>query len=139
VTYAYLTYIWIRDHQTSPRSMASLDRATESEGYVSTAAPGFYRPSATLPITAHKRALIYAITTYPVTILIGETGSGKTTQLPQFLHTSGGFTKDGKIVACTQPRRVAATSVAIRVAEEMGVRVGDEVRCEFSACLGGEG
>lgn len=106
-------------------AMASLDRATEAEEYV--AAPGFYRPSTTLPITAHKRALLYAISTYPVTILIGETGSGKTTQLPQFLHASGAFTSDGKMVACTQPRRVAATTVALRVAEEMGVSVGDEV------------
>ncbi|KAF8544033.1 pre-mRNA splicing factor [Trichophaea hybrida] len=106
--------------------MASLDRATETEEFVPTAAPGFYRPSTTLPITAHKRALLYAVSTYPVTILIGETGSGKTTQLPQFLH-SGGFTSDGKIIACTQPRRVAATTVAVRVAEEMGVKIGDEV------------
>ena len=105
--------------------MASLDR--DADEYVPTAAPGFYRPSTSLPISAHKRALVYAVTTFPVTILIGETGSGKTTQLPQFLHTDGDFTAAGKMVACTQPRRVAATTVAIRVAEEMGVRVGDEV------------
>jgi ATP-dependent RNA helicase DDX35 len=104
--------------------MASLDRATETEGFIST--PGFYRPSTVLPISKHKRALLYAVETYPITILIGETGSGKTTQLPQFLHEAG-WTADGRIVACTQPRRVAATTVAVRVAEEMGVRCGDEV------------
>ena len=97
--------------------MASLDRATEAEEFVSN--PGFYRPSTALPITAHKRALLYAISTNPVTILIGETGSGKTTQLPQFLHSSGAYTSTGKMIACTQPRRVAATSVAKRVADEM--------------------
>lgn len=55
-----------------------------------------------------------------VTIVVGETGSGKTTQLGQFLHEEG-YTKYG-IVGCTQPRRVAAMSVAKRVSEEMEVR-----------------
>jgi pre-mRNA-splicing factor ATP-dependent RNA helicase DHX16 len=55
-----------------------------------------------------------------------ETGSGKTTQLPQYLHEAG-YTKGGMKVGCTQPRRVAAMSVAARVAEEMGVRLGQEV------------
>ena len=109
--------------------MASQDRVTEADGdeedFVA-AAPGFYKASTTLPIVAHKRALVYAVTTFPVTILVGETGSGKTTQLPQFLHGAG-FARDGKAIAVTQPRRVAATSVALRVAEEMGVRIGLEV------------
>lgn len=56
-----------------------------------------------------------------VTIVIGETGSGKTTQLGQFLHEEG-YTKYG-IIGCTQPRRVAAMSVAKRVSEEMEVRL----------------
>ena len=55
-------------------------------------------------------------------IMVGETGSGKTTQLPQYLHQVG-YTAEGKI-ACTQPRRVAAMSVAARVAEEMGCKLG---------------
>lgn len=50
-----------------------------------------------------------------VIIMVGETGSGKTTQLPQYLHEDG-YTKVGKI-GCTQPRRVAAMSVAKRVSE----------------------
>lgn len=57
--------------------------------------------------------------------MVGETGSGKTTQLPQYLHEIG-YTKAGKI-GCTQPRRVAAMSVATRVAEEMNVKLGEEV------------
>lgn len=56
---------------------------------------------------------------------MGETGSGKTTQIPQYLHEAG-FSKKGKI-GCTQPRRVAAMSVAKRVADEMGVKLGLEV------------
>ncbi|RZC31968.1 HA2, OB NTP bind, CAF-1 p150, and/or DUF390 domain containing protein [Asbolus verrucosus] len=54
------------------------------------------------------------------------TGSGKTTQIPQYLHEAG-FTQDGKKIGCTQPRRVAAMSVAARVAQEMGVKLGNEV------------
>ena len=58
--------------------------------------------------------------------MVAETGSGKTTQLPQYLHEAG-YTANGQKVGCTQPRRVAAMSVAARVAEEMGTKVGYEV------------
>lgn len=82
-----------------------------------------------LPVYALRKELLDAIAEYQVLIVVGETGSGKTTQLPQFLHEAG-YTKDGKKVGCTQPRRVAAMSVAARVAEEMGVRLGRE--CGYS-------
>lgn len=59
-------------------------------------------------------------------IIEGETGSGKTTQIPQYLYEDG-FTAEGKKIACTQPRRVAAMSVAARVAEETGTKLGNEV------------
>lgn len=58
-------------------------------------------------------------------MVIGETGSGKTTQMTQYLAEAG-FTTKGRI-GCTQPRRVAAMSVAKRVAEEFGCRLGEEV------------
>lgn len=63
---------------------------------------------------------------FQILIVEGETGSGKTTQIPQYLHEEG-FTQDGKKIGCTQPRRVAAMSVASRVAQEMGVKLGNEV------------
>ncbi|KAI4243457.1 MAG: hypothetical protein L6R40_003459 [Gallowayella cf. fulva] len=79
-----------------------------------------------LPIYSFRDELLKAVEQYQVLIIVGETGSGKTTQIPQYLHEAG-YTKDGMKVGCTQPRRVAAMSVAARVAEEMGVKVGNEV------------
>lgn len=78
-----------------------------------------------LPVYKYKEGLIAAIRDHQVLIIEGETGSGKTTQIPQYL-VEAGYTKAGKI-GCTQPRRVAAMSVAARVAEEMSVKLGAEV------------
>ncbi|XP_029164898.1 pre-mRNA-splicing factor ATP-dependent RNA helicase DHX16 [Nylanderia fulva] len=79
-----------------------------------------------LPIYPFRKDLIQAIKDHQVLIIEGETGSGKTTQIPQYLYESG-FAEDGKIIGCTQPRRVAAMSVAARVAHEMAVKLGNEV------------
>eukprot|EP00871_Galdieria_phlegrea_P001848 jgi/Galph1/2664/GphlegSOOS_G1363.1 len=78
-----------------------------------------------LPIYRLRDQLLEAIAQNQVLIVIGETGSGKTTQITQFLHEEG-YTRNGKI-GCTQPRRVAAISVAKRVAEETGTRLGELV------------
>lgn len=78
-----------------------------------------------LPAFACRERLLKQIRENQVTIVIGETGSGKTTQLGQFLHEEG-YTKHG-IIGCTQPRRVAAMSVAKRVSEEMECVLGEEV------------
>ncbi|GAM82035.1 hypothetical protein ANO11243_000140 [Dothideomycetidae sp. 11243] len=80
----------------------------------------------TLPVYQYRNEFLSAIDKYQILIVVGETGSGKTTQLPQYLHEAG-YTNNGMKVGCTQPRRVAAMSVATRVAEEMGVKVGNEV------------
>ncbi|KAH9950558.1 pre-mRNA splicing factor [Amylocystis lapponica] len=79
-----------------------------------------------LPIYQYREQLLEAIKEHQVLIVVAETGSGKTTQLPQYLHEAG-YTAGGLKVGCTQPRRVAAMSVAARVAEEMGTKVGYEV------------
>lgn len=88
--------------------------------------PALHKPSALLPIAKHKDSLLYLVETNQVTIVVGQTGSGKTTQIPQFLADAG-WCEDGKIVGVTQPRRVAATTVAIRVAEEVGCELGKDV------------
>ncbi|XP_062299033.1 ATP-dependent RNA helicase DHX8-like [Scomber scombrus] len=78
-----------------------------------------------LPIFKLKEQLIQAIHDNQIMIVVGETGSGKTTQITQYLAEAG-YTARGKI-GCTQPRRVAAMSVAKRVSEEYGCRLGQEV------------
>ncbi|RVE54979.1 hypothetical protein evm_000346 [Chilo suppressalis] len=78
-----------------------------------------------LPIYKLRDELTKAVADNQILIVIGETGSGKTTQITQYLADCG-LTARGKI-ACTQPRRVAAMSVAKRVAEEFGCRLGQEV------------
>lgn len=74
-------------------------------------------------VESHR--LIMLLAWGQVLVVIGETGSGKTTQMTQFLAEAG-YTSKGKI-GCTQPRRVAAMSVSKRVAEEVGCRLGEEV------------
>jgi len=65
--------------------------------------PALHKPAALLPIAKHKEALLYTIETYPITIVVGQTGSGKSTQIPQFLKQAG-WSADGKIIAITQVR-----------------------------------
>lgn len=78
-----------------------------------------------LPIYPYRDDLLKDVNDHQVLVIVGETGSGKTTQIPQYLHEAG-YTKRGKI-GCTQPRRVAAMSVAARVSDELGVKLGHEV------------
>lgn len=112
--------------------------------------PALYKPADLLPIAKYRESLLYLVETNPVTIVVGQTGSGKTTQIPQFLEHAG-WCADGKTIAITQvgifvtlryliilplrnyptnlnqPRRIAATTVSIRVAEEFGCELGKEV------------
>ncbi|EKM82923.1 hypothetical protein AGABI1DRAFT_118329 [Agaricus bisporus var. burnettii JB137-S8] len=104
---------------------STLDRASEQEGSLVQSAP-LHSQRERLPIHQHRSKLLYCVENYGVTIVVGQTGCGKTTQLPQYLHEAG-WTANGATIACTQPRRVAATSVANRVAAEVGTVLGDEV------------
>lgn len=81
-----------------------------------------------LPIAVRAAEITAAIQAHPVIVLAGETGSGKSTQVPKMCLAAGRGAA-GRI-ACTQPRRVAALSVSRRVAEELGVRWGREVGCK---------
>ena len=78
-----------------------------------------------LPVYQCRKELMNVIRDNSIIVIVGETGSGKTTQLTQYLYEEG-YTKYG-IIGCTQPRRVAAVSVAKRVSEEMGCALGDKV------------
>ena len=120
-------------------------------GAASTPGPRLQEAKQGLPITAARQQLVDMIRDCQSLVLVGETGSGKTTQLPQFLLQAGlaqaclsavgsatykpsertrrqllGCVQGG-CIAVTQPRRVAATAVAARVAKEMGVQLGAEV------------
>ncbi|KAJ1675460.1 hypothetical protein EV182_001219 [Spiromyces aspiralis] len=79
-----------------------------------------------LPVHKHRRAILYAVEKFRTVIIVGETGSGKTTQVPQYLYEAG-WSRDGRVIACTQPRRVAAMAAAARVSEEMNSELGGTV------------
>ncbi|MFC4764433.1 ATP-dependent RNA helicase HrpA [Dyella koreensis] len=78
-----------------------------------------------LPITARADDIIKLIREHQVVVIAGETGSGKTTQLPKLCLAAG--RGEAGMIGCTQPRRLAARSVARRVAEELGTQLGDQV------------
>ncbi|KAI9143728.1 P-loop containing nucleoside triphosphate hydrolase protein [Paraphysoderma sedebokerense] len=80
-----------------------------------------------LPVHNQRDEFLELIQNNQILVLVGETGSGKTTQIPQFLVWDDLPMRKGKMIACTQPRRVAAMSVAKRVADEMDVSIGAEV------------
>jgi ATP-dependent RNA helicase DHX8/PRP22 len=78
-----------------------------------------------LPVFTYRKALLDAVEANQLLIVVGDTGSGKTTQLTQYL-AEGGYANEG-MIGCTQPRRVAAMSVAERVSQEVGCVLGHEV------------
>uniref|UniRef100_A0A8C9J2J2 Activating signal cointegrator 1 complex subunit 3 n=1 Tax=Panthera tigris altaica TaxID=74533 RepID=A0A8C9J2J2_PANTA len=73
-----------------------------------------------LPILAEEQVIMEAVAEHPIVIVCGETGSGKTTQVPQFLYEAG-YTSDDSIIGITEPRRVAAVAMSQRVAKEMNL------------------
>lgn len=85
-------------------------------------AEALYEIRKTLPVYRVKDEVVPALLENEVTILIGETGSGKSTQIPQFLMDT-----TDRNIAVTQPRRVAAMNLAMRVSDEYGCHIGEEV------------
>nr|XP_021330013.1 probable ATP-dependent RNA helicase DHX40 isoform X3 [Danio rerio] len=104
--------------------MSTKKRSSETE----------HHESKKLPIYQYKDKLVQAVEENTFLIVTGETGSGKTTQLPQYLYKAG-LSRNGRI-GVTQPRRVAAITVAQRVSSEMQVRLGEEVgyQVRFDDC-----
>lgn len=107
----------------APEWKQKAESKTLSYGIISSKSIKEQRES--LPVYRLKPELLRAMSENQVLVVIGETGSGKTTQMTQYMHELG-ITKNG-MIGCTQPRRVAAVSVAKRVAEEFGCTLGEEV------------
>ncbi|KZT19476.1 P-loop containing nucleoside triphosphate hydrolase protein [Neolentinus lepideus HHB14362 ss-1] len=113
--------------------------ATERKAFVSVSRPREVQESRlALPIVAEEQSIMEAIMLNPVVVICGETGSGKTTQVPQFLYEAGfgipGSENPG-MIGVTQPRRVAAVSMASRVAHELSLpssRVSYQIRYDAS-------
>ncbi|KAJ1634885.1 P-loop containing nucleoside triphosphate hydrolase protein [Pavlovales sp. CCMP2436] len=114
-----------------------MKRSLEPEGAQATINPYTGRPYSQryfeilskrkqLPVWEQKADFLNMLKKNQTIVLVGETGSGKTTQIP-IMCVEAGLTRGRKLVACTQPRRVAAMSVSKRVSEEMDVELGEEV------------
>jgi pre-mRNA-splicing factor ATP-dependent RNA helicase DHX15/PRP43 len=88
---------------------------------------GILKTRRNLPVHAQRAEFLEMFQKSQIMVFVGETGSGKTTQIPQFVLFDDLPQLTGKLVACTQPRRVAAMSVAQRVANELDVELGEEV------------
>ena len=115
-----------------PESAIATERPTSGDDTVDSA---IFNPNSSLsidlqrqrlPIFAHRTNILYLLEKYETVIIVGETGCGKSTQIPQYLDESG-WTAGKWKVCVTQPRRVAVVTVAARVAEERGSFIGEEV------------
>lgn len=109
---------------------SSLDRSGEGDNLIAQPSldlsGGLQGQRSRLPIAKQRDEILFAVEQYKVLVVIGQTGSGKTTQIPQYLMEAG-WAAGGRQIAITQPRRISATSVAQRVAQEVGCVIGDEV------------
>ena len=116
-----LTYAWSAFNSNFPGSLLSSPPVLHPTLHI--------RYPADLPITARREEIVAAIRQHQVVILAGETGSGKTTQLPKMCLEA--MPEARGQIGCTQPRRVAAMSVSKRVAEELNVPWGGLVGCKM--------
>eukprot|EP00047_Mylnosiga_fluctuans_P021813 m.109397 g.109397 ORF g.109397 m.109397 type:complete len:706 (+) comp9039_c1_seq1:13-2130(+) len=127
--------------ESAPRIQAERSSETELDmvPHNTNAAYSLSQQRARLPIFKYRENILHLLEQHTTLVLVGETGCGKSTQIPQYLYEAG-WAAEGRIVACLQPRRVAAISVATRVAEEMHARLGDVVgySIRFDDCYSAE-
>ncbi|CAK9437856.1 uncharacterized protein LODBEIA_P22340 [Lodderomyces beijingensis] len=117
-------------HQTTSADAAKLENGPRNPFTGNEFSQQYFKILATrrdLPVHAQREEFLKIFHQTQIMVFVGETGSGKTTQIPQFVLYDEMPHLTGKQVACTQPRRVAAMSVASRVADEMDVQLGEEV------------
>jgi pre-mRNA-splicing factor ATP-dependent RNA helicase DHX16 len=112
--------------QIPAKNLEKIKKEIDGESQQSSKKTSLSDTRRSLPIYAYREELLEAIRDNQILVIEGETGSGKTTQIPQYLYEDG-YTKNKKKIGCTQPRRVAAMSVASRVSDEMGFKLGHEV------------
>ena len=114
-------------YKTSPEAVPEWKRVVQSkdQSLGKRTSMSIKQQRESLPVFKFRKQLLDAVHENQLMIVVGDTGSGKTTQLTQYL-AEGGFANHG-MIGCTQPRRVAAMSVAKRVAEEVGCTLGQEV------------
>nr|XP_031830340.1 probable ATP-dependent RNA helicase kurz [Nomia melanderi] len=102
-----------------PNKDVSVQKPAEKKFVILQRKPEIQAARLKLPVVAEEQAIMEAINENPVVIITGETGSGKTTQVPQFLYEAG-YARE-KLIGVTEPRRVAAMSMSKRVSEEMNL------------------
>jgi len=121
--------------ETLEKLMLEFKSSADERRRRKSASPELHYPSV-LPIVARRREIVEAIRTHQVIVLSGETGSGKTTQIPKMCIEAGRGV-DG-LIGCTQPRRIAAITVAERIAEELKNKdlVGCKIRFHDSGIAG---
>lgn len=127
---AWPAFNGIKRHETNEKQISGLEDADDNPWTGEPHSQKYFRileGRRNLPVHKHRQEFLDIYHSTQIMVFVGETGSGKTTQIPQYvLHDElPQFT--GKLIACTQPRRVAATSVAQRVADELDVTLGNEV------------
>ncbi len=106
--------------QVTGPSCHAMPIPTASTSHISVSRdPSVQQDREKLPILAEEQVIMEAINENPVVVIAGETGSGKTTQVPQFLYEAG-YARGGKLIAVTEPRRVAAMAMSRRVGLELG-------------------
>ena len=111
-----------------PRSAADNSSDSVGEGGQKKKVPRSVKQQReSLPIYKVREHFLKAVESSQFLVVVGETGSGKSTQIPQYLLEEGYANGFKKMIGCTQPRRIAAVSIAKRVAEERGCRVGEEI------------